>query len=75
VTNIKATTLNTASFGPNLKRIREERKLSRESFAERIGVSSRIVYDYENNLKYPSFERFVQIAQVLGVGLDSILEN
>ena len=47
MTNNTKHSLDIAYFGDNLKRIRTERKLSREEFAYRIGVSSRFIYDYE----------------------------
>jgi transcriptional regulator with XRE-family HTH domain len=62
-----------AKFGPNLQTIRVQKGLSREAFAERIDVSSRIIYDYENGLKYPTLSRATLIADVLGVTLDSLL--
>jgi len=66
-------TLNIANFGPNLKRFRLERELTHERFAELLGVSSRVVYDWEDGFKYPRFQRAVEIANVLKVSLDSIL--
>lgn len=66
-------TLNYEVLGSNLKKLRKERKLSREEFANRIGVSSRIIADYEDGFKTPRLETFYKISIVLGVTMDSIL--
>lgn len=65
--------LDNAILGSNLKRLRKERKMSREELAYRIGVSSRIIADYEDGLKTPRLETFYKISIVLGVTMDSIL--
>lgn len=66
-------TLNCEVLGSNLKKLRKERKLSREEFANRIGVSSRIIADYEDGFKTRRLETFYKISIVLGVTMDSIL--
>lgn len=66
-------TLNCEVLGSNLKKLRKERKLSREEFANRICVSSRIIADYEDGFKTPRLETFYKISIVLGVTMDSIL--
>jgi len=68
-------TLDVANFSPNLKRFRLENELTHERFAELLGVSSRVVYDWEDGFKYPRFQRAVEIANVLKVSLDSILRT
>jgi DNA-binding XRE family transcriptional regulator len=73
--NVNEFALDIANFGPNLKRYRLEKQLTHEKFAELLGVSSRVVYDWEDGFKRPQFQRAVDIANVLGVSLDSILRN
>ena len=73
MTDTNVNTLDIANFGPNLKRFRLENELTHERFAELLGVSSRVVYDWEDGFKYPRFQRAVEIANVLKVSLDSIL--
>ncbi len=65
--------LDIANFGENLRRIRIDKGLTIEAFAELIDKSSRLIYDYENGLKYPKLETLIIIATVLDVTLDSIL--
>ena len=75
VDEISEITLNCEVLGSNLKKLRKERKLSREEFANRIGVSSRIIADYEDGFKTPRLETFYKISIVLGVTMDSILHQ
>lgn len=71
--NLKDTSLNIENFKDNLKKIRLEKKMSREALADAIGLlDQRIVYDYENGIKYPSLARAVSIAIALGASLDSM---
>ena len=73
--NKNENTLDIANFGPNLKRFRLEKQLTHEQFAELLGVSSRVIYDWEDGFKCPRFPRAVEIANVLQVSLDSILRS
>ena len=66
-------TLNINNFGLNLYRIRNAHKITVERFAEMLDVSSRIIYDWEAGNKFPTFERAINIANILGVTLHSIL--
>lgn len=66
-------TLDLEVFGANLKKFRKAKGLSREEFAYRIGVSSRIIADYEDGFKKPSLQTFLRISIALGVKMDDIL--
>lgn len=57
-------------FGMRLRRLREDRGLSRAVFAKRLGVSRETVYRYENNIQDPSLERAKEIALILHTSLD-----
>lgn len=71
--NSKSASLDIVNFGYNLWKIRTEIKMSRQALADVIGLADqRIIYDYENGLKYPKLERALQIAIALGVALDSM---
>ena len=75
MTNNTNKSLDIANFGDNIKRLRIEKKLSREEFAYQIGVSSRIIYDYEEGFKTPKLETAIKIAIVLKESLDSMLRS
>lgn len=71
--NLNKSTLNIKNFGLNLWKIRTEQGMSRDHLADLIGLADqRIIYDYENGIKFPKLERALQIAIVLGVDLDSM---
>lgn len=73
MTETQECTLNIDKFGKNLRRVRMEKKMTYEMFAENVGVSSRIIYDYEDGFKKPSLSTIVVIANVLNVSIDSLL--
>lgn len=60
-------------FGVRLRQLREDRRLSRDAFAKKIGVSKETVYRYENNLQNPSLDRTKQIAVVLRTSVDYLV--
>lgn len=71
--NLKSTTLNIKNFGLNLYRIRTEQGKSRQWLADELGYETkRIIYDYENGIKFPKLENALKIAMALGVDLDSM---
>ncbi len=63
---------NLKSVGKNIKEARLANGLTREQFAELTGVSTKMVYNWEEGLNYPTLERFVLICDVLGSTMDSI---
>lgn len=60
-------------FGLRLKKLRQERKLSQDGLAKRLGVSKETVYRYESNVQEPSLKRAKQMAQILGTSLDYLV--
>ena len=71
--NLKSSTLDIKNFGLNLWKIRTAKGISRDALADAIGLADqRIIYDYENGIKFPKLERALAIAITLGVDLDSM---
>lgn len=66
--------LNIENFGINLKKLRTQRGITREKMAELLDVSVRIIYDWEDSLKTPKFERAVEIVLLFNVSFDSMLQ-
>jgi len=60
------------AFGDNLRKMRLSRNYTYEQLAEMLGVSVRIIYDWENGFKYPHAKRVVEIAWILDVSLDDM---
>jgi len=69
----KKNTLSKHNFANNLRKLRKERGLTIEEFAFQIDKSPRLIYDYESDLKFPSLDTLIEIAEFLGVEIDSIL--
>ena len=49
------------SFGSQLKKRREELGLSRNVFADRLGVSASAISNYENGLSFPKEEVILRL--------------
>lgn len=60
-------------FGIRLRQLREDRGLSRDALAKKLGISKETVYRYENNVQSPSLERTKQIAVVLRTSMDYLV--
>lgn len=61
------------SIGNNIRKVREERGISKFDLANELGLSDdRSVYYYENGEKL-TLQRTAQISKVLGVSVDSLL--
>ena len=59
-------------FGSILKSLRNERGVSQEAFASKIGVHVTNLSKYERNLSIPSLEVAKRMADVLDVSLDKL---
>ena len=57
-------------FGIRLRQLREERRLSRKAFAQKLGVSKKTMYRYEYNVQIPSLDRTKKIAIILRTSID-----
>lgn len=57
-------------FGIRLRQLREERRLSRKAFAQKLVVSKKTMYRYENNVQIPSLDRTKKIAIILRTSID-----
>ena len=62
------------SLGENIKRRREEPKLSQEYVAERLGVSRQAVSKWETGQSEPTASNLVQLAKILEVSLSQLVE-
>lgn len=64
--------LDISNLALNLYKFRKEAGFTIENLAWEIGVSSRVVYDYESGKKKPSLETAVKIATVLNITMDCL---
>jgi len=61
------------SFANRLKIIREEKKISREELATKVGTSAPIIGRYEREERTPSIDTAKKIAEALQVSLDYLV--
>lgn len=62
-------------FSENIKRLRNERKLSQADIAKRLGITQQAYSLYELGLKIPSFAMVLNIADFFGVSIDSLVNR
>ena len=60
-------------FGSNLKRMRKQKRISQQRFAESVGVSQRTVSHYERGESQPALECLCRIADSLETSVDELL--
>lgn len=57
-----------------LKEVRQNKKISQTELAKLINIDRTVISHYEHSRRFPSLERLVQIAKVLNVTLDDLVE-
>lgn len=62
-------------IGYFLRKLRNEKGLTQEQFAEIIGVSNRSVSRWENGVNMPDFDLLIQIAEYFDVHIEEILDG
>ena len=63
------------AFGDNLKRLREERHLTQQELAYRVGVTQPMITQYEKYMKVPTIIVGVEIAKVLNTTCEELVKN
>lgn len=61
------------NFDIKLKEKRKERGVSQKKLAELLSTTQQQISKYENLIDTPSLSRLVEIAQILGVTLDELV--
>lgn len=62
------------NIGETIKRLRKEREITQEEFAEVLGVSCQSVSRWENNSCYPDIELIPTIASFFGISTDRLMD-
>lgn len=57
----------------NLKKLREENKLSQQALAEKLGITQQAVYKYERTAIEPDIETLIKMAGIFGVTVDYLI--
>ena len=63
------------SLGKNIRRLREERKMTQEALAEKLGVTFQAVSSWERDEYKPETDNLLQLAEVLDVSISAIAED
>ncbi len=62
-------------FGPNLRRIREQRGLSQSALAAAVGLRQNHVSDLESGRSQPYLSMAVRLSEALKIKLEKFLEK
>ncbi len=65
----------TQSFGDRLKKYRQDRRLTQQELADKVGVSNKTVSRWESEGGYPDVPVLVPLARALGVTVDDLLDG
>jgi transcriptional regulator with XRE-family HTH domain len=60
-------------FGDRLKSLREENRLTRNDFAQKLNISYSAISKYETNIRFPDKETLVRMADFFDVSVDYLL--
>lgn len=60
-------------FAAMLKKLREEKAVTQEALAQKLGITRSTVAGYETKGKQPDYERLLQIAEIFDVSVDYLL--
>ena len=63
------------SIGNNIRTLREERNLTQEQIAERIGISFQAVSSWERDEYKPDTDKLIKLAEILDVSISAIVEE
>ena len=61
------------TFGNRIRRLREEKNLKQEQVASVLRVNRKAVSHYENDIREPSFEILIKMAELYNVRTDYLL--
>ena len=63
------------SIGSNIKRFREERKLTQEQVAEKIGVTFQAVSSWERDAYNPDTDKLLRLAELFDISVSALVED
>jgi len=61
------------TFGERIRRLRRDHKLKQEQVAAVLNVNRKAISHYENDVREPSFESLVRLAELYHVSTDYLL--
>ena len=63
------------SIGENIRRLREQRKMTQEQASEKLGVSFQAVSSWERDEYKPDTDKLIRLAEVFDVSVSAIVEE
>lgn len=60
-------------FSQRLRQLRNDKHLTQAQVAKRVGVTASMVSSYETDIRLPSFEVMIRLADLFGVTVDYLL--
>lgn len=62
-------------LGDQLRKLREERKMSQQDLADKLHVSRQAVYKWESNKGYPDIENLITLSEIFSVTIDEMIKK
>jgi transcriptional regulator with XRE-family HTH domain len=62
------------SFGKKIKELRKEQALSQTELADRLGITQKVVSDYETDRTSPPKRLLPEFAKFFGISVDELLD-
>lgn len=63
------------NIGNNIKQLRQQKNLTQDQIAEKLGVSYQAVSKWENNANTPDIALLPEIASIFGVSIDALFSD
>ena len=60
-------------FSQRIRQLRRDKHMTQVQVAQRIGVTASMVSSYETDIRLPSYDVLLRIADVFGVSVDYLL--
>lgn len=60
-------------FSQRLKKLRTDKHLTQAQVAQRVGVTASMVSSYETDIRLPSYDVMMRLADLFGVSVDYLL--
>ena len=63
------------SLGSNVRRLREENKMTQEKLAEKVGVSFQAVSSWERDEYKPDVDKLIKLSEIFDVTLSDLIDD
>jgi transcriptional regulator with XRE-family HTH domain len=63
------------SFGEKIRKKRNEKNMTQQTVAEKIGVSRQAISNWERDVKKPELQKLIELLNLLDVSPDELLKD